>query len=326
MKIEGIKSVDFKIVAKGHGVVNWNGNTTLIIDSDPTKKVSNHTLPKLRGYSSYTGEVEEKTNKKTGEISISKCVKKVNEIDFKENPLYVSANCIRHHLFKDQQWDIQLLTENNIINILSSPAGLIRGYAVTASQNMKKTAILLEDFVDILGNGNFEQFSTSGERNSTSIFSKTTFGDTEYRSYGSIVVEDLQFISLDQKFGRAATTINKGMIPELTSAIEGYLNDLNLDKKLNPKAVYHSNYVRRGSVFSEGEEGILLNSDAISLLVEESLTRLKNLIIRQAKGYLYVDELKVDYNDSNMAMRIKRDADSIQVDRQGFYAVYYEGV
>ena len=28
-KISGIKSVDFKIIALGHGVVNWNGPTTL---------------------------------------------------------------------------------------------------------------------------------------------------------------------------------------------------------------------------------------------------------------------------------------------------------
>ncbi len=27
-KVTGIKSVDFKIVALGHGVVNWNGRAT----------------------------------------------------------------------------------------------------------------------------------------------------------------------------------------------------------------------------------------------------------------------------------------------------------
>ena len=41
-KVTGIKSVDFKIKAMGHGVVNWNGPTKLYVDGEITK---NHTLP-----------------------------------------------------------------------------------------------------------------------------------------------------------------------------------------------------------------------------------------------------------------------------------------
>jgi hypothetical protein len=55
-KIIGVKSVDFKIIAKGHGVVNWNGPTTLSYEG---KHVDNHTLPKLRGYTNLTGKVKE---------------------------------------------------------------------------------------------------------------------------------------------------------------------------------------------------------------------------------------------------------------------------
>ena len=39
-KVTGIKSVDFKVKALGHGVVNWNGPTTL---SSEGKTVDNHT-------------------------------------------------------------------------------------------------------------------------------------------------------------------------------------------------------------------------------------------------------------------------------------------
>ena len=42
-KITGIRSVDFKIVAKGHGVVNWNGPTNL--QGEDGKTVDNHTMP-----------------------------------------------------------------------------------------------------------------------------------------------------------------------------------------------------------------------------------------------------------------------------------------
>ena len=69
-----------------------------------------------------------------------------------------------------------------------------------ASQNKRTSPLLLlEDFVDQLGNGNFEQFGQAGVRDSSSFFSKTTFGDTEYISYGSISIEQLEFISLRQK-------------------------------------------------------------------------------------------------------------------------------
>ncbi len=61
-KVTGIKSVDFKIKALGHGVVNWNGPTTLT--GDGGKTVDNHTLPKLRGYTNLTGKTKEESGYK----------------------------------------------------------------------------------------------------------------------------------------------------------------------------------------------------------------------------------------------------------------------
>lgn len=46
-KVTGVKTVDFKVIAKGHGVVNWNGSASL---SNDGRTVDNHLLPKLRGY------------------------------------------------------------------------------------------------------------------------------------------------------------------------------------------------------------------------------------------------------------------------------------
>ena len=64
--------------------------------------------------------------------------------------------------------------------------------------------------------------------------------------------------------------------------------------------------MRGGTIFEEGEVGILLDDVAIDILVKETLRLLDELSIRQAKGYMYVDSLLVDYNDSNKMMRIKR--------------------
>lgn len=329
-KISGIKSVDFKIKANGHGVVNWNGSTTLV--GDGGKTVDNHMLPKLRGYSSLSGKIKEETG--------YKYKKDVQDIDLSKTPLYVSQNCIRHHLFKEQTYELHFANKSNINKLLASASGLLRGYVMPSSQNKRTSPLLLEDLVDQLKNGNFEQFATdmpnekvegkNGEedtykRASTTIYSKTTFGETGYIGYGSINIEDLQFISLDQKFDRCAMIIKSNQGIEVAQEIEDFIKSLDKTNSLNPKAVYHENYVRLGSIYNEGEAGVLLNDDAIHLLVQEMLERIENLYIKQAKGYLFVDELVVDYNDSNSPMRIKKDEMSINSTKGTDYAVYYKG-
>jgi len=310
-KITGIRSVDFKIVAKGHGVVNWNGPTTLV--GDGGKTVDNHTMPKLRGYTNLSGK-----EKDTG----YKYKKEATDLDFKKNPLYISQNCVRHHLFREQAFDVHYATEKNIQNLIASMTGLMRGYVVPASQNKRTSPLLLEDFVDQLGNGNFEQFGQAGARDSSSFFSKTTFGDTEYISYGSISIEQLEFISLDKKYDRASMTVKTGEGEEVAKLIENYIQSID-EKGRSAKAVFHENYVRNGTIFEEGEVGILLNSDAVDVLIDATLNKLKELSIRQAKSYMYVDEVMVDYNDSSSMMRIKQDENSVSNTAKSAYATYF---
>ena len=310
-KVTGIKSVDFKITALGHGVVNWNGPTKLT--GDGGKPVDNHTLPKLRGYTNLTGKVKEETG--------YKYKKEATDIDFKKTPLYISQNCIRHHLFRDQAFDIHYAAEKSLQGVLASITGLIRGFVVPSSQCKRTSPLLMEDFVDELGNGNFEQFGQAGERDSSSFYSKTTFGNTKYTSYGSISIEQLQFISLDKKFDRCAMVIKEGQGEEVAQAIQDYIQSLNSD--LNPQAIFHKNYVRGGTIFEEGENGILLNNDAIQALIEHSLQMISELSIRQAKSYMYVDEILVDYNDSHKMMRIKKDVSEISEEPSSDYALYY---
>lgn len=320
-KVTGIKSVDFKVTAKGYGVVNWNGPTTLT--GDDGKTVDNHTLPKLRGYSNLTGKVKDETG--------YKYKKQATDIDFKETPLYISQNCIRHHLFKDQSFDLHYAKDKNLLNVLTSITGLVRGYVVPSSQCKRTSPLLLEDFVDQLGNGNFEQMGRAGSKEkeankkgeevSNSIFSKTTFGETEYEAYGSISIEQLQFISLDKKFDRAAMVIKDNEGEKVASEIEKFIKSL--DPSRNPKATFHQNYVRKGTIFEEGEVGILLDKEAIDILVKETLRMIENLSIRQAKGYMFVDTIEVDYNDSNKMMRIKRDKNSSASEPKTSYATYF---
>jgi uncharacterized protein YqkB len=81
--------------------------------------------------------------------------------------------------------------------------------------------------------------------------------------------------------------------------------------------------VRKGTIYENGENGILLNQDAIHILVENTIEKIKELSIRQAQSYMYVDEMSVDFNDSKKMMRIKRDVSQIVEQKDGDYAVYY---
>ncbi len=322
-KVTGIKSVDFKITAYGYGVVNWNGPTTLTGDDGTT--VDNHSLPKLRGYSNLTGKIKEETG--------YKYKKEASDIDFSKTPLYISQNCIRHHLFRDQAYDLHYAKDKNLIDVLASITGLIRGYVVPSSQCKRTSPLLITDFIDQLGNGNFEQMGRSGSKEkgkddkgkdvaSNSFYSKTTFGDTEYVAYGSISIEQLEFISLDKKFDRASMIIKEGEGEKIAETVQAFIQQL--DASRQPKAVFHANYVRKGTIFEEGEVGILLDNTAIDILVNETLNLLRELSIKQAKGYMYVESVDVDYNDSNKMMRIKRSPEQANLEPQMDYAVYFE--
>lgn len=329
-KITGIKSVDFKIKALGYGVVNWNGPTNLMLDNGKT--ADNHTMPKLRGYSNLSGKVKEDTGYKYR--------KEASDIDFTKTPLYISQNCIRHHLFRENSFvDLQSQEViNNLDKLICSTVGLVRGYVIPSKENKRTSPLLLEDFVDTLHNGNFEQMgksgtkekkeTKSGEDKSTSFFSKTTFGDTKYLSYGSISIEQLQFISLDSKFSRQAITYAQEKDrKELAQKITDFLNKLGNTNKA--EAIYHKNYVRNGSIYDIGEAGILLNDEAIDILIQETLDLLENLTIRQAKGYMYVDKIELDYNDSSRAkdmMRIKNEGSVNPQKGEIKYAQYFVGV
>ena len=69
--------------------------------------------------------------------------------------------------------------------------------------------------------------------------------------------------------------------------------------------------------------GILLDNVAIDILVQETLSMISELNIRQAKGYMYADSVLVDYNDSSKMMRIKRNEGDISEIAKSPYAVYF---
>jgi len=328
-KVTGIKSVDFKITALGHGVVNWNGSPNLTIKNDGKyKNITNHNMPKLRGYSNV---------KEYDENGSAKFYHHPEEVDLSKVKLYISQNCIRHHLFRGEHYNLSSPNlESNTLDLLCTITGLVRGYAIPKNENKRTSPLLLTDFVDLLGNGNYEQMGRSGSKSkeinkagkdsSNALFSKMTFGNTKYEAYGSISVELLQFIPLCADFGRQAMIINNHEEGDMVATkLTSFLKEISGNDLV--KVSYHSNYVRQGSIFSEGEAGVLLNDEAIDVVVNKTIELISDLSVRQAKGYMYVDNVEVDYNEGvgKDMMRIKHSPHNINAEKSHSYAVYYRG-
>jgi hypothetical protein len=232
-----------------------------------------------------------------------------------------------------------IASNRDLPTVLASLTGLLRGYVVTQNSAKRTSPLLLEDFVDQLGQGNVEQMGRSGskektenkegERSSNSLFSKVSFGETHYLAYGSISVEQLAFISLDQKFDRHAMVIKSNQGQEVATGIEDFIKQLarlqqELDQAENRsmdhavwgrivpeevEACFHENYVRQGTLFEQGEQGILLNDMAVTVIMRHMVERIETFSIRQGKGYMYVDDVQLDFNASHKMMRIKRAPD-----------------
>lgn len=321
-EITGIRSVDIKIFASGYGVVNYNGNLEVKRSNGNGRTVSNHKIPKLRGYTNLSGDVSDNGYK---------FKKEAIEFDFNETPMYVSSNTIKYHLFQENEFDSQIINNSDsskvVHDLLCSLTGLFRGYFFANKMLKRKTSLFMQDFIEITGNGNFETFTKSGEKTSTSIFSKITFGDTKYISFASINIEDLQFISLDKKYDREAANINNDKDGEiLANNITNFIKSLDFEEKYKNIKAEFGIYNRKGTIFESEEIGILLNNDAISILVDVMIKNINNLSFNQADGYLSIDTLKIDYNDSFKTLRIKKSEmdELLDKDKNLVYAEYYK--
>jgi hypothetical protein len=257
-------------------------------------------------------------------------IERFEDIDPSKVTVYVSQNCIRNAIFLPYSYGLPEVTPDNVKIVIPSIVGLVRGYVVagkgSSASAKRKSPLFIEDFV-VSNNAeiNFEQYNKHNSKDSTSIFSRHNIGKVEYESYASINIEDLQFLSLDNCFSRSC-------LPKIIDAKEGikiaeditnFLKTLDFDGGKNPHADFCEEYLRINSLSGvKGEAGILLNNDAVSLVVKEIIELIENLYIQRTAGYLQVKYVEIDYN-SGRPMRIKsgsREVNNVEDE----YASYYE--
>lgn len=315
-KIQGIKTVDFIIRASGEGVVNHNGAMS-VFNPAAEKYVDNHLFPKLRGIDPLRKAVSKTDPNKSRGLSLA-------DPELANAALIVSANCVRSHIFKTASFGVSEVTRDMAGDALASLHGLMRGYLITESNASlpRKSPLHMTDLECAKPGLRYNQGSKAGERSETSIFSFfATDKDLQYVGKGSISIEDLQFIPLESTHGRSAfqEVVSEAQGQLLAEHVSQFLQDLSGNPEA--KAEFLTNARRHGSFSKVGEAGLLLNQAALGALVEETLDLIRNLYIRQSKGYLRVDEVVVDYN-SGHAFRVIQD-ESLATPKQEDYAVYY---
>ncbi len=322
MAISGIKSVDFIISAIGEGVVNHNGSFS-VYNPAAGKSVSNHMFPKLRGLDPMQ-RIAKGEDGKTQSFSLA-------DPEIANAKLIVSAECVRSQLFKDVSFGLRQVTVENVAEVLASLHGLVRGYLITAGGRnfARKSCLYVTDFECAKPDLAFNQGTNSKARGTAqednSIYSYFKTGkDLAYTGKATLSVEDLQFIPLENSLGRSAfdhqVTVETGNA--VAAKITQFLGDI-APSGLTPKARFVKKAVRIGAVSKVGDAGIVLNDDAIRVVVLQIRELIETLCIRQGKGYLQVTSVVVDFNNGNRVFRSETAPDIADAQGVGPFAVYY---
>lgn len=321
MAITGIKSVDFIISAIGEGVVNHNGSFS-VYNPTAKKTVENHMFPKLRGLD----PMQRIAKGDDGSTAFS-----LADPGISNAKLIVSAECVRSHLFKDVSFGLRQVTVENVAEVLASLHGLVRGYLITAGGRnfARKSCLFFTDFECAKPDLAFNQGTNSKTRGTaqedTSLYSYFKTGkDLTYTGKATLSIEDLQFIPMENSLGRSAfdhqVTVATGNA--VATKITQFLVDIG-SADLNPKAHFVKKAIRIGAVSKVGDAGIMLNEDAIRIVVDQIRELIENLCIRQGKGYLQVTDVLVDFNNGKRVFRTEVTPNIADAQGVGEFAVYY---
>jgi len=263
-----VKNVMFRITIKGNGIVNYDSGEQKNVwkefknKKEFDKKNDNYIFAKKNYYSSSDGELEYKTK--------------------------ISSDCLRHNIFID---DIPFQSPNIasvpelLLQFIASPAALTRGYffGVRGDSSIKRSTKL--DIIDAEQTNNaisdLEFFSRSGEKNDTSIFNKETIGNVEYKTNGSIDLEELQFCSCDEKFDRYS--FNPDLFPQYKKILQTKLKSFNSELGF---------YKIKGTCIDISEYGFKLSNDDMLSLIKYLFIKILKLNIKRSKAFAKTDSLE----------------------------------
>ncbi len=252
--------------------------------------------------------------------------------------MYISANCIRGHFFEPDARGMMLtdragwnnnkgergelvIGKNDMPRISQMMAGSylgqVRGYMFTekgAASIHRSTSLTVVDWVNQIGEPNANEVMVNhlavdgnGKKESNSLFYQDTWGSTFYEGDAVLSIENLQFISMDNRLGQQAVRFNENpkkmnIKSELDAFVDDLVNNLRKIGRLRGMSeatcelilVEQGLFIRSGTLFEYPEEGLLLSDAAIHALVLETKYRFEEFKIVKSKGFVRVEGVKTN--------------------------------
>ena len=285
-----IKSIRFKGVVKSSGIVNFDSRDAKWL----LRKAKKDSVSQLS-----------RDNVKLAKHAIRQTGVDENGNPILEAVLKISKDCLRQAIFREDQPNHNpgiVHAPKLLLNLLASSAGLLRGYMFADLGIKRKSSVYISDAIQISNNVSTIDIGTmnapkeskvdpdTDESGLTLHYKETIGGIVDYEFEGAIDMSELQFLSTSEVYDRKAVDPN-------------YLDEYiaNLEKTLGSKVNDNGFYVKTTAVNSLPEEGLLLTSDQVKVLIKEFFLRLFDLeILRGASGRAWIDSLEVMPKESGL--------------------------
>lgn len=298
--VNSIKYLSICIKASGFGCVNTNGNMNPENGQEGIDKLKNVIFPKSRN-----GQMYISNNCIRNGLFCNDAIDMayLDSVNFKASD-------------KNGAGLISKRSASEISQTLGTTfMGLMRGYLKTVKDVgaiKRNSPLMITDFVNTTNEVNYREigvnhlaFDEKGNKDKNSLYSARTWGKTEYVAEAIIDIEALRSIQLDNRLDSASVcfgmdTKSKSVqanIDEFIEKLEAMIKALAVKHNMqqsdidNIKATH--GLFTMNSVFVSKTERILLSDEAVHALCLEMISRIKNLAIIKARGYMKVTNADV---------------------------------
>lgn len=297
--INEVKAIRFQVAFNGNGCVNYDSISQL------------GTLKETGIYSEDEEEIKRKKKKGKNKMLAKK------EFGYDENKetgfkYKVSSECLRHTMFRKTMPCVNALpnTDRNLVDRMhAQPDYILRGYMTTFGKKetaiRRKSPFTITDavecnstyrkFVDfdfhsnagekdnqkngLCDNENDGNDNNENETNSTSLYHIENVGKLVYVADANLDVEELQFISCDQKYDRQAFDNERYGRNENPYLLELAKTMLNFTPEVKQYVLDNDIAQIDEDMYKIGEYGVLLNKESVNMLIHRMFNLIKNLNI-----------------------------------------------
>lgn len=278
-----MKSILIDVNLKGRGIVNFDGGDQKWLFKGSEKFKSLYTPHDNVKYSKKVFYKDDDNQLSDFKIKISdKCIKKAI---FNNDMVGQNTNFIQNSDLKFMQ--------------IGSPLFMLSGYVITVKNGIsykKKSPITLTDAIqtnnvkpilDTNTRSGFKQTkSDDTDKSDTTFFKVESVGDITYNGKGTINLNELQFVSLDDYYDRWAFSVDE---------FEYFKKYFKMQvKSFNSEPGY---FKIKDSQNSIPELGIKFSQEDVDFMVKYYLKRLLTMKILRNNAYAEIDNLRIKFVD-----------------------------